>query len=104
MAYKKRALEIQADRIESVLQRHKVAGRVNGGVVTPRFIQFHLTTQLGTKVNKVSALAEEIAMALGQREARVYRNGSAINVEVPRDDREPVRLLPLCGRLSGVPR
>jgi S-DNA-T family DNA segregation ATPase FtsK/SpoIIIE len=94
---------MQADRIEAVLARHKVAGRVEGGVVTPRYVRFQVRAQLGTKVNKVAALAEEIAMALGKREARVYRQGDAINVEVPRPMADPVRLLPLCNRLASVP-
>jgi len=94
---------MQADMIEAVLARHKVAGRVNGGVVTPRFVRFELTTGLGTKVSKVAALAEEIALALGKREARVYRQDGSISVELPRNEVGPVRLLPLCSRLATVP-
>lgn len=103
MAYRKRTLNMQADCIEAVLARHKVNGRVEGGTVTPRFIRFQLTTQMGTKVNKVAALAEEIALALGMREARVYRQNGGINVEVPLAKAEPVRLLPLCQRLQTIP-
>lgn len=103
MSRRRRTLNMQADRIEAVLAQHRVPGRVKGGVVTPRFIQFQVATRLGTKVSKVSALAEEIAMALGSREARVYRQGSAINVEIPRSRPDPVRLLPLCKRLTTVP-
>jgi S-DNA-T family DNA segregation ATPase FtsK/SpoIIIE len=94
---------MEADRIEAVLARHKVNGRVEGGIVTPRYVRFQLKTQLGTKVNKITALGEEIALALGKREARIYRQGDAINVEVPRAHADPVRLLPLCQRLSGIP-
>src|SRR5689334_25226289 len=96
MANRRRTLDMQADRIEAVLARHKVSGRVQGGVVTPRFIRFQLTTQIGTKINKIAALAEEIALALDKREARIYRQGDAINIEVPRAKAEPIRLLPLC--------
>ena len=103
MAYRRRTLEMQADMIEAVLARHKVAGRVNGGVVTPRFVRFELSTTLGTKVSKVAALAEEIALALGKREARVYRQNGSISVELPRNEVGPVRLLPLCSRLTTVP-
>ena len=103
LAYRKRKLEMQADRIEHVLARHKVPGRVKGGVVTPRFIQFQVAAQVGAKVNKVAALAEEIALALNAREARIYRQGGEINVEIPRLNPAPVRLLPLCNRLSFVP-
>ncbi len=41
-------------------------------------------------------------MALGKRE-RVYRKGSAINVEVPRTKPEPVHLIPLCNRIATAP-
>lgn len=103
MAFRKRTLEMQADTIDAVLARHKVAGRVKGGVVTPRFVQFHIGTEIGAKVKQVTNLADEIALALGKREARVYRKDGAINVEVPRSQAEPVRLLPLCSRLATAP-
>lgn len=103
MSKKRQTLNLQADRIEAVLARHKVPARVQGGVVTPRLVQFRLATQVGTKINKISSLAEEIAMALGSREARIYREGSAINVEIPRSAPAPVRLLPLAKRLTVVP-
>lgn len=103
MAPSRRILELQAVRIESVLAHHRVPSTVRGGVVTPRTVRFELTTQSGTKVSKVAGLAEEIAQALDTREARVYREGSVINVEVPRDEQEPIRLLPLCDKLSHVP-
>lgn len=104
MAYRRRTLELQADTIEAVLSQHKVPARVRGGTVTPRYVQFQLTTELGTKIKQVTGLSEEIALALGKREARIYRKQGAINVEVPRSKAEPVRLLPLCKRLSVVPR
>jgi DNA segregation ATPase FtsK/SpoIIIE, S-DNA-T family len=103
MSGRKRTLNVQADRIEAVLATHKIRGRVEGGTVTPRFIQFRLATHLGTKVAKVASLAEEIAQALGSREARIYREGESINVEIPRSDPTPLRLLPLCKRLTMVP-
>jgi S-DNA-T family DNA segregation ATPase FtsK/SpoIIIE len=103
MAFRRRILDMQADTIESVLAHHKVQGRVNGGTVTPRFIQFELHTAPGAKVKQVTGLADEIAMALGKDEARVYRKGGAINVEVPRDKSEPVRLLTLCSKLTMIP-
>lgn len=104
MASKRRKLEMQSNSIEQVLARHKVRSRVTGGTVTPRFVKFNLVTQIGTKVSKVSSLAEEIAMELGAREARIYREGSEISVEVPRRKSEPVRLLPLCCQLKKVPQ
>lgn len=103
MANRRRKLEMQADTIEAVLARHKVPGRVKGGTVTPRFVKFEITTDVGTKVKQVTSLADEFALALGEREARVYRKGGEINVEIPAAKMEPVRLLPLCSRLATVP-
>lgn len=99
----RRRLEMQADRIEAVLASHKVAGRVWGGTVTPRFIRFQVTTGMGTKVSKVSELAEELALSLGVASTRVYRQNGAIQVEVPREAPEAVRLGPLVERLARVP-
>ncbi len=95
--------ELQAARIETVLGAHKVPARVWQATVTPRFVRFDITTALGTRLNKVSSLAEELAFALGARATRVYREGGVLHVEVPRDTARRVELLPLCRRLPAVP-
>lgn len=100
----RRELDMQADRIEAVLASHKVTGRVAGGMVTTRYTRFELVTPLGTRVGRVSALAEEIALALGARSTRVFREGDRIKIEVAREIRPaPIDLVPLCGRLSNIP-
>lgn len=99
----RRRLDMQADRIEVVLASHKVAGRVSGGTVTPRFIRFQVMTGADTKVAKVTGLAEEIALSLGVASARVYRQNGAIQVEVPREQPAAVRMAPLVERLAKVP-
>ena len=96
-------LEMQADRIELVLAQHKAPARVAGGVVTPRWVQFHLSPALGTRLSRVQALADEIALALGAAQVRVCRQGAVVHIQVPRPDPQPVRLLELCRRLPGVP-
>lgn len=78
-------LEMQADRIEAVMASHKVPGRVWGGTVLPRFVRFQMTTTLGTKVDQVTRLDEEIALSLGVRSIRMWRHNAAIQVEVPRE-------------------
>ena len=103
MAKKYRKLEMEADRIEAVLAKHNVSARVRGGLVAPRFVRFDLTAELGARVGKVTSLAEEIALALNKREARVYRNGGSISVEVPRTQPTSVRLLDVCRRLGTIP-
>jgi len=96
-------LEYQADQIEMVLYSHKVPGRVLGGVVTPRWVRFEVLPALGAKVSSIARLSEEIALRLGSRAVRVHRQGSRVQVEVPREDGTTVRLLPLAARLRDVP-
>ena len=103
MAPSRRILEMQAARIEGVFAHHKVKSRVSGGVVTPRSVRFELTVPAGVRVGKLAGLADEIALALEKREARIFREGEIINVEVPQDEGAPVRLLPLCDKLGHVP-
>jgi S-DNA-T family DNA segregation ATPase FtsK/SpoIIIE len=93
-------LQFQADRIEMVLASHRVPARVTGGTVAPRIVRYQVTTPLGVKVRAVSGLAEEIALSLGAPSCRIYRQGSEVQVEVPRDDAQTVSLLKLCGRLA----
>ena len=103
MGPNRQTLEQQADCIEAVLTRHKAPGWVQGGIVTPRFIQYKLLPHPDAKVNKITALAEEIALALGCRQVRIAREGALIHVEVPRREPAPIRLLPLCRTLDKVP-
>ncbi|MEM7534763.1 MAG: DNA translocase FtsK [Chloroflexota bacterium] len=96
-------MDTQADCIEMVLARHRVDGRINGGLITPRFVQFQIMPRLGTRVSRVADLSEEIAMALGCRNVRIYRRENIINVDVPRQKPAPIRLLQLCERLVDLP-
>jgi len=97
----RQVLEMQADRIEAALTQHGARGRVTGGTVTPRWVRFQVLPAMGTKVSKVKGLAEEIAAALAAPSVRVSRRGATLAVEVPRDDPQPVRLLPLLRQLDG---
>ena len=98
-----RTYELQAARIASVLGAHKVPARVWQATVTSRFVRFDVTTALGTRLNKVSSLDEELAFSLGARATRVYRSGGVLHVEVPRETTRRVSLEALCARLSFVP-
>ena len=95
-----RALHFQADRIEQVLASHRVPSRVMGGTVTPRLVRFQLVTPLGVKVRQVAGLSEEIALNLGAKMCRIYREEGQVQVEVPRTDAQPVRLMELCRGLA----
>ena len=96
----RKKLEYQADRIEAVLTMHKVPARVTGGTVTPRWVRFQVLPAVGARISKIKGLNEELAAALDAASCRVSRRGAAVAVEVPRDDPQPVRLLPLLHQLS----
>jgi len=88
-------LELQADRIETVLQMHRIRARVTGGTVTPRRVRFQVLPTVGAKISRIKGLNEELAAALDASNCRVARRGAAVDVEIPRDDPQPVRLMPL---------
>jgi S-DNA-T family DNA segregation ATPase FtsK/SpoIIIE len=96
----KKKLEFQADRIEAVLSLHKVPARVTGGTVTPRWVRFQVLPAIGAKISHIRNLHEELAAALNVPSCRVSRRGAAVAIEVPRDDPQPVRLLPLLRQLQ----
>ncbi len=97
-------LEYQADQIELVLTSHRVPGRVIGGTVTPRWIRYHILPDISTKVSKIVALSEEMALRLDAQSVRISRHGAAVQIEVPRLDAQTVHLLHLCRRLPDIPR
>ncbi len=96
----RKKLEFQADRIEAVLAMHKTPARVTGGTVTPRWVRFQVLPAIGAKFSKIKRLHEELAAALDVPNCRVSRRGAAVAVEVPRDDPQPVRFLPLFRQLQ----
>jgi S-DNA-T family DNA segregation ATPase FtsK/SpoIIIE len=96
-------LEQQADRIEMALASQKVPARVFAVTVAPRVIRFGLTTALGMKVARITALDEEIALALGVSSVRITRRNGCIEVEVPRTRLGRVALTKLCEGLKDVP-
>jgi len=100
----RQVLEYQADQIEMVLQTHRTPGRVSGGTVTPRWIRYEILPALGSKVNGIIKLSEELALRLGVGMVRVSRQGPVVHVEVPRQDPQTVRLSALIQRLPTIPR
>lgn len=93
-------LEFMADRIEAVLTLHKIPARVTGGTVTPRWVRFQVLPAVGAKISAIKRLDEELAVALDVSGVRISRRGAAVDVEIPRNDPQPVRLLPLLRQLT----
>jgi S-DNA-T family DNA segregation ATPase FtsK/SpoIIIE len=103
-AYTRRVLEYQADQIELVLTSHRVPGRVTGGVVTPRWISYQVLPEITTKVSRIVNLADELAIRLGAQQVRISRQGPAVQIDVPREDGQVVKLLNLCRRMKEIPK
>jgi S-DNA-T family DNA segregation ATPase FtsK/SpoIIIE len=93
-------LEFMADRIEAVLALHRIPARVTGGTVTPRWVRFQVLPAIGAKISAIKGLNEELAAALDVPGVRISRRGAAVDVEIPRNDPQPVRLLPLLRQLT----
>jgi S-DNA-T family DNA segregation ATPase FtsK/SpoIIIE len=100
-------LETQADRIEVMLAQHQAPGRVTGGTVMPRWVRFQVLPAVGTKISRITGLSEELAVVLDVPTCRVSRRGAAVAIEIPREDPQPVCLLPLFRQLGedgdGIP-
>ncbi len=94
-------IEFQSDRIEAVLASHRIPVRVHGGVISPAWVRFHFTAAPTAKVSRIRSLTEEIALALGAPTVRIARDGDTLAIEIPRNDRQPVRLLPLMQKVMG---
>ncbi len=100
----RRVLDYQADQIEMVLTSHRVPDRVTGGVVTPRWVSYRILPEISTKIAKIVNLSEELALRLGAQRVRVSRQGALVQIDVPREDGQVVRLLNLCKRIENVPK
>lgn len=96
--------ELQAARIETAFGAYKIPARVWQAKVTPRFVRFDLTTALGSaRLTKIKGLDEEIAMSLGAKTVRIYREDGVVRVEVPRETPRTVHLEEVCLQVSHVP-
>lgn len=87
-----------------LLAAHKAPARVWGGRLTPRTVQFHLAPAATTKLAKLEALTEEIALALGTSSARLTRTNGTLSVEIPRTDSRFISLTALDARLKSDER
>jgi len=96
-------LNQQADVIETVLAHFRLPARVNGGMVAPRFIRFYISPAQGTRLKRVIALEDEIALALGSQDVRINRRGGQIEIQVPRDSFHGLSLLALRDKVKPIP-
>jgi S-DNA-T family DNA segregation ATPase FtsK/SpoIIIE len=90
-----KTLETLAKKLEGALKSFRVDAEVISAQVGPAVTLFELAVTQGTRMNKVTALSQEIAAALKARSVRIIApipGRSTIGVEVPNKARRVVRL------------
>ncbi|MCY3003746.1 MAG: DNA translocase FtsK [Planctomycetota bacterium] len=95
VAHDRVEVEAKAARLEAVLRSHKVDARVVDGKIGATVILFELEVAAGTRMNKVSALHQEIAGALLAESVRIIAplpGKSTVGVELPNTHRRTVRM------------
>lgn len=96
-------LEEQANRIEHLCRAHRLAVRVQGGVVTPRLVRFHLAVDPAIPLKRLAGLEEDLALALRVASARLARRDGVLALEVPRPGSAPLSLVRLQAGLPPLP-
>ena len=96
-------LEQQAERIEQLCQAHRLWVRVQGGVVTPRLVCFHLALDSSIPLKRLASLEEDLALALQVPSARLARRDGLLALEVPRPQPAGLSLVRLQAGLPPLP-
>ncbi len=81
--------------LEKVLREFDVDASVDRVVRGPTVTRFEIQLGTGVKVNRVLALADDLALALATADVRILApipGRSAIGIEIPNEQREPVTL------------
>jgi S-DNA-T family DNA segregation ATPase FtsK/SpoIIIE len=89
------AIETAAAKLENALASFKVSAQVVGAQVGAAVTLFELDVPVGTRLNKVTQLSQEIAAALRAKSVRIIApipGKSTIGIEVPNTRRRVVRL------------
>ena len=90
-----RAIEASGAVLEQTLRDFGVDAQLVGMTVGPTVTRYELELAAGVKVNKVTGLSHDIAYALASSDVRILApipGRSAIGVEVPNKQRQPVTL------------
>ncbi|HRQ39155.1 MAG TPA: FtsK/SpoIIIE domain-containing protein [Chloroflexota bacterium] len=88
-------LEIQSRQIETVLTKHDVAARVAGGFVQPRWIRFDLAGHVGSSLDRLRHMKQELLAALGAADGELSPHADGWHLLIARTEDVPVSLLDL---------
>ncbi len=96
-------LEIQSRRIENVLSKHDLAARVAGGFVQPRWIRFDLAAHVGSSLDRLREIKQELLTALGASDGELAPHAGGWQLHVARTEDAPVSLLDLMTITPSLP-
>lgn len=88
-------LEIQSRKIENVLTKHDVSARVAGGFVQPRWIRFDLAGHVGSSLERLRQMKQELLAALGAADGELSPHADGWQLHIARTEDVPVSLLDL---------
>ncbi len=96
-------LEEQANQIEQLCRAHHLWVRVQGGTVTPRLVRFQLVIDSAIPIKRLTALQEDLALALKVPSARISRHEGVLALEIPRPQPATVPLVRIQAGLPTLP-
>ncbi|TFG65762.1 MAG: DNA translocase FtsK [Anaerolineales bacterium] len=96
-------LNLQADRLEAVLNAHRAPGRITGGTVGPRHIRFYLNPAPNIRYTTIKRLAEDLALALRVPHLTVDRGTEGIVLAFNNPNPQKVTLQSLIDEVVPVP-
>jgi S-DNA-T family DNA segregation ATPase FtsK/SpoIIIE len=103
MAVNSQLLNMQADRIEAVLNAHRAPGRITGGIVGPRHIRFFVNPAPHIRFASIKRLADDLALALRVPHLSVGRSTQGIILSFNNPQPQKVKLKTLIEQVVPVP-
>ena len=101
-----RLVKVKASALEKLLAEFSINARVVAADTGPVITMFELELAAGVKVSQISALANDMARALGVGAVRVVAplpGKHTIGIEVPNSEKEKVRIKDLMQLAAGKP-
>jgi S-DNA-T family DNA segregation ATPase FtsK/SpoIIIE len=103
MAVNSQILNLQADRLESVLNAHRTPGRITGGTVGPRHIRFFFNPAPHIRFASIKRLADDLALALRVPHLTVDRSTQGIVLAFNNPQPQKVELKGIIDQVVPVP-
>ena len=103
MAVNSQLLNLQADRLEAVLNAHRAPGRITGGTVGPRHIRFIFNPAPHIRFASIKRLADDLALALRVPHLTVDRSTQGIVLAFNNPSPQKVALKSLIEQVVPVP-